>query len=227
MINKAIEFATRAHAGQFRKGTSRPYIVHPIEVGDIVSTMTQDEEIISAAVLHDTIEDCEGVSREILAREFSERVAGIVAQESEDKTKTWMERKSATIEHIRNAPREVQMVGLADKLSNMRDIDRDYPVYGEAVGRAVVSGQVECGVLICGTGVGISIAANKVPGIRCALCTDPYMAKMTRLHNDANMLALGGGIVGKNLAIEIVETFLNTEFSEGENHVRRIAKLEN
>ena len=86
MINKAIEFATRAHAGQFRKGTSRPYIVHPIEVGDIVSTMTKDEEIISAAVLHDTIEDCEGVSREILAREFSERVAGIVAQESEDKT---------------------------------------------------------------------------------------------------------------------------------------------
>lgn len=131
MINKAIEFATRAHAGQFRKGTRRPYIVHPIEVGDIVSTMTQDEEIISAAVLHDTIEDCEGVSREILARKFSERVAGIVAQESEDKTKTWMERKSATIEHIRNAPREVQMVGLADKLSNMRDIDRDYPVYGE------------------------------------------------------------------------------------------------
>ena len=112
MINKAIEFATRAHAGQFRKGTRRPYIVHPIEVGDIVSTMTQDEEIISAAVLHDTIEDCEGVSREILAREFSERVAGIV-------------------EHIRNAPREVQMVGLADKLSNMRDIDRDYPVYRE------------------------------------------------------------------------------------------------
>lgn len=110
MINKAIEFATRAHAGQFRKGTRRPYIVHPIEVGDIVSTMTQDEEIISAAVLHDTIEDCEGVSREILARKFSERVAGIVAQESEDKTKTWMERKSATIEHIRNAPREVQMV---------------------------------------------------------------------------------------------------------------------
>ena len=92
MINKAIEFATRAHAGQFRKGTRRPYIVHPIEVGDIVSTMTQDEEIISAAVLHDTIEDCEGVSREILARKFSERVAGIVAQESEDKTKTWMER---------------------------------------------------------------------------------------------------------------------------------------
>ena len=105
--------------------------MHPIEVGDIVSTMTKDEEIISAAVLHDTIEDCAGVSRELLAEEFSERVAGIVAQESEDKSKTWMERKSATIEHIRTAPKEVQMVGLADKLSNMRDIDRDYPIFGE------------------------------------------------------------------------------------------------
>ena len=86
MINKAIEFATRAHAGQFRKGTRRPYIVHPIEVGDIVSTMTQDEEIISAAVLHDTIEDCEGVSREILARKFSERVDG--TQVCNDRTYT-------------------------------------------------------------------------------------------------------------------------------------------
>lgn len=131
MINKAIEFATKAHEGQFRKGTKRPYIVHPIEVGDIVASMTSDEEIISAAVLHDTIEDCEGVTRELLAREFSERVASIVAQESEDKSRTWMERKSATIEHMRTAPREVQMVGLADKLSNMRDINRDYPVCGE------------------------------------------------------------------------------------------------
>lgn len=131
MINKAIEFATKAHEGQFRKGTKRPYIVHPIEVSDIVSSMTKDEEVISAAVLHDTIEDCEGITQRILAQEFSERVAYIVAQESEDKSKTWMERKCSTIEHIRNAPREVQMVGLADKLSNMRDIDRDYPVYGE------------------------------------------------------------------------------------------------
>ena len=131
MVARAIAFATKAHEGQFRKGTKRPYIVHPLEVGEIVATLTFDEEIISAAVLHDTIEDCAGVSRELLAEEFSERVAGIVAQESEDKSKTWMERKSATIEHIRTAPKEVQMVGLADKLSNMRDIDRDYPVYGE------------------------------------------------------------------------------------------------
>ena len=125
MVARAIAFATKAHEGQFRKGTKRPYIVHPLEVGEIVATLTFDEEIISAAVLHDTIEDCAGVSRELLTEEFSERVAGIVAQESEDKSKTWMERKSATIEHIRTAPKEVQMVGLADKLSNMRDIDRD------------------------------------------------------------------------------------------------------
>ncbi len=131
MINRAVEFATKAHEGQFRKGTKRPYIVHPIEVGDIVSAMTTDEEVISAAVLHDTIEDCEGITQRILAQEFSERVAYMVARESEDKSKTWMERKSATIEYLRTAPREIQMIGLADKLSNMRDINRDYPVIGE------------------------------------------------------------------------------------------------
>ena len=131
MIDRAVEFATKAHEGQFRKGTRRPYIVHPIEVKDIVSTMTRDEEVISAAVLHDTIEDCQGVTREVLALEFSPRVAAMVAGESEDKSKTWMERKSATIQSIGSAPREVQMIGLADKLSNMRDIDRDYPKVGE------------------------------------------------------------------------------------------------
>lgn len=131
MINRAIEFATRAHEGQLRKGTKRPYIVHPVEVGDIVSSMTQDEEIISAAILHDTIEDCEWVTEDILKDLFTIRVARMVAQESEDKSKTWMERKSETIKHIRYAPREVQMIGLADKLSNMRDIDRDYPSAGE------------------------------------------------------------------------------------------------
>lgn len=131
MVDKAIEFATKVHEGQYRKGTKRPYIVHPIEVGDIVSTMTHDEEIISAAILHDTVEDCENVTLEILETLFSPRVAAIVAQESEDKSRTWMERKSATIEHMKIAPPEVQMIGLADKLSNMRDIDRDYPVCGE------------------------------------------------------------------------------------------------
>ncbi len=131
MIDKAIAFAEKAHEGQMRKGTKRPYIVHPMEVGDIVSTMTDDEEVISAAILHDTIEDCVGVTQRILAQKFSERVAYMVARESEDKSRTWMERKTATIEHLRNAPREIQMIGLADKLSNIRDIDRDYPAAGE------------------------------------------------------------------------------------------------
>ena len=128
MINRAIAFATKAHEGQFRKGTNKPYIVHPMEVGNIVSAMTEDEEIISAAILHDTIEDCEGVTQRVLAQEFSERVANMVSRESEDKSKTWLERKTATIECLRSAPREIQIIGLADKLSNIRDIDRDYPM---------------------------------------------------------------------------------------------------
>ena len=131
MIDKAIAFATQAHEGQVRKGTSRPFILHPLEVGKIVASMTEDEEVISAAILHDTIEDCDGVTQEMLREEFTERVADLVAQESEDKSKTWMERKSATIAHLKVAPREIQMIGLADKLSNMRDIDRDYPECGE------------------------------------------------------------------------------------------------
>lgn len=132
MINEAIEFATKAHEGQFRKGTKRPYIVHPVEVADIVTSMTHDEEVICAAVLHDTIEDCEGVTAEVLADKFGERVAALVQHESEDKSKSWEERKSATIQRLEEVPREVKMIALADKLSNMRDIDRDYPKYGEA-----------------------------------------------------------------------------------------------
>ncbi len=132
MINEAIEFATKAHEGQFRKGTKRPYIVHPVEVADIVTSMTEDEEVICAAVLHDTIEDCEGVTVEVLTARFGERVASLVQNESEDKSKTWEERKSATIIRLKKASKEVQMIALADKLSNMRDIDRDYPKFGEA-----------------------------------------------------------------------------------------------
>ena len=131
MLNEAVEFATKAHEGQFRKGTKRPYIVHPIEVADIVTTMTRDPEVICAAVLHDTIEDCAGVTKETLEDRFGERVAMLVDCESEDKSKSWEERKSTTIRRLRTAPREVQMIGLADKLSNMRDIHRDYPVFGE------------------------------------------------------------------------------------------------
>lgn len=131
MINEAIEFATKAHEGQFRKGTKRPYIVHPVEVADIVTSMTDDEEVICAAVLHDTIEDCSWVTRDLLVEKFGERVASLVQHESEDKSKTWEERKSATIAHLKDAPREIRMIALGDKLSNMRDIDRDYPKFGE------------------------------------------------------------------------------------------------
>ena len=102
----------------------------------------------------------------------------------------------------------------------------DYPVFGHAAARAVADGTCEKGIVICTTGIGISISANKVKGIRCALCSDPLSAKMTRLHNDANMLAMGAGIVGENLALEIVETFLNTPFSGEERHSRRFSLIE-
>ena len=131
MVEKAIQFATKAHEGQFRKGTDRPYIVHPLEVGKILSEMTADEEVIAAGILHDTIEDCAEVTEEILRQEFGERITELVLHESEDKTKSWKERKSATIERLKTASLEVQYIGLADKLSNIRDIDRDYPLYKE------------------------------------------------------------------------------------------------
>ena len=102
----------------------------------------------------------------------------------------------------------------------------DYPDFGQAAARAVADGTCEKGIVVCTTGIGISIAANKVKGIRCALCTNSYLAKMTRLHNDANMLALGEGNTGVNLAVEIVDTFLDTPFSGEEKHARRIRKLE-
>ncbi len=102
----------------------------------------------------------------------------------------------------------------------------DYPEFGRAAAMAVANGECEKGIVICTTGIGISISANKVAGVRCALCADSLSAKMTRLHNNANMLAMGAGIVGTNLAIEIVDTFLNTEFSNDERHIRRINKIE-
>ncbi len=103
----------------------------------------------------------------------------------------------------------------------------DYPVYGRAVAEAVASGECEKGIVICTTGIGISITANKVKGIRCALCADTVSAKLTRLHNDANVLAMGAGIIGANLAISITDTFLDTEFSGEERHARRVSLIEN
>ena len=102
----------------------------------------------------------------------------------------------------------------------------DYPIYGKAVAQAVASGECERGIVICTTGIGISIVANKVRGIRCALCADTLSAKMTREHNNANMLAMGAGIVGTNLAMSIVDTFLDTEFPGEEKHCRRVSMIE-
>lgn len=102
----------------------------------------------------------------------------------------------------------------------------DYPVFGRAVAKAVAEGRCEKGIVICTTGIGISIVANKVKGVRCALCADTLSAKMTRLHNNANVLAMGGGIIGLNLALEIVDTFLDTDFSNEEKHCRRVGMME-
>ena len=102
----------------------------------------------------------------------------------------------------------------------------DYPVFGKKAAQAVVSGECEKGILICGTGIGISIAANKIKGVRAALCHDVFSAKATREHNDANMLAMGARVVGPGLALMIVDTFLNTEFSNAVRHQKRIDMLE-
>lgn len=101
----------------------------------------------------------------------------------------------------------------------------DYPDFGLAAAESVAKGECERGIVVCTTGIGISIAANKVRGVRCALCSEPLSAKMTRLHNDANMLALGGAFTGVNLALEIVRVFLETPFSGEEKHRRRIDKI--
>lgn len=102
----------------------------------------------------------------------------------------------------------------------------DYPVYARLVGQAVADGECEQGILICGTGLGISMAANKMLGIRAAVCTDCFCAEATRQHNDANVLCLGGRVVGPGLALKIVDTFLDTPFSGDERHLRRINLIE-
>lgn len=128
--------------------------------------------------------------------------------------------KMTIVNHLKAQGKEVLDLGCDSKDSV------DYPAFGHAVGKAVAEGKCEKGIVICTTGIGISISANKIKGIRCALCADTLSAKMTRLHNDANVLAMGAGIVGENLAKEIVDTFLGTEFSNEERHQRRIDLIE-
>lgn len=128
--------------------------------------------------------------------------------------------KQSVIGYLEEQGFEYKDFGCMDKSSC------DYPVYGRAVAEAVAKGECEKGIVICTTGIGISMTANKVPGVRCALCADTVSAKLTRLHNDANVLAMGGGIIGENLALSIVDTFLHTDFSGEERHQRRVNLIE-
>ena len=102
----------------------------------------------------------------------------------------------------------------------------DYPIYGKKVAKAVSEGEFDRGIVICTTGIGISITANKFKGVRAALCSDCFSAEATRLHNDANVLALGAGVVGELIALKIVDTFLSTEFSNVDRHINRIRLIE-
>jgi len=102
----------------------------------------------------------------------------------------------------------------------------DYPVYGKAVAEAVSKGEAEKGILICGTGIGMSIVANKVKGVRCALISDAFSAEATRQHNNTNVCALGARVTGPGLAVKLVDIWLNTPFSEDERHIRRINMIE-
>ena len=130
------------------------------------------------------------------------------------------ELKNEIIKHLATQGIEVKDFGT----TNTNAVD--YPEYGKAVAYAVANGECEKGIVICGTGIGISISANKVAGIRCALCHDCFSAEATRLHNDANMLALGARVIGPGLALKVVDTFLATEFSNDERHISRIALIE-
>ncbi|MBR4671052.1 MAG: ribose 5-phosphate isomerase B [Butyrivibrio sp.] len=127
--------------------------------------------------------------------------------------------KEAVKKHLEERGLEVKDFGTYDKSSC------DYPDFGRPAAEAVANGECEKGIVICTTGIGISIVANKVKGIRCALCSEVTSARLTREHNDANMLAMGGGFVGELLAMEIVDTFLDTPFSGLEKHSRRISKI--
>lgn len=127
--------------------------------------------------------------------------------------------KNALIAHLKEAGHEVKDFGTYSKDSC------DYPDFAAPAARAVAGGECERGIVLCTTGIGVSITANKIPGIRCALLSDVLSARLTRQHNDTNMMALGAGVVGELLALEIVDVWLSTGFSHGERHQRRIDKV--
>jgi len=112
-------------------------------------------------------------------------------------------------------------------LGTYSEASTDYPIYAKKVAKAVLAGECDKGILVCGTGIGVSIAANRFAGIRCALCHDVFSARQTRLHNDANILAMGGRVIAVGHALDVVDAFLHTEFSGDERHARRIRLIEN
>jgi ribose 5-phosphate isomerase B len=128
--------------------------------------------------------------------------------------------KEAVIKHLQERGIEYRDFGCYDEKSV------DYPKYARAVAECVAAGEAEKGIVICTTGIGVSIVANKVHGIRCALCSETTTARLTREHNDANVLAMGGGMIGPKIADEIVDVFLDTPFSGLEKHRRRISQIE-
>ena len=130
------------------------------------------------------------------------------------------ELKQEVIQYLKENQIEYKDYGCYDTASV------DYPVYARKVAKAILDGEAEKGILICGTGIGISIAANRIKGIRAALCSDCFSAQATREHNHANILCMGGRVVGAGLAVKIVDTFLHTEFSNDERHIRRIHLIE-
>ena len=133
LLDRAIVFAVKAHAGTERRGKGFPYIVHPLEAMEIVSTITPDQELLAAAALHDTVEDTD-VTIDDIRREFGDRIASLVQIESVgDEEGTWHERKQKAIDKIANAPLDAKIVAMGDKLSNMRAIARDYAVQGDAL----------------------------------------------------------------------------------------------
>ena len=132
MFEKAVIFATNAHNGQTRKGTNLPFIIHPLEVAAIVAAMTLDEDMLCAAVLHDVVEDCDDISIEDIRHEFGDVVASYVYQESEDKSKTWVERKGHSIDFLKNyAQRNAKIIALGVKFVKIGALDFDYKILGE------------------------------------------------------------------------------------------------
>ena len=138
LYQKALAYASEAHKDQFRKGSDIPYITHPVEVADIIASLTDDEEMIAAGLLHDVVEDTDRTEEDIRSC-FGDRIADLIAAETEDKMRnqraedTWVLRKSNTLKRLEHASREAKILALADKLANLRSIDRDYLMLGDAI----------------------------------------------------------------------------------------------